>query len=194
MLIFVIPTATASANSSKHTTAVLLLLAIVLRLLMCEKKRQRKSSCVHMPKKSMKSTEDLNRRRKKRRSRARFIHDLYTLVQEEHKSDRDIVKWVDGGSAIVIQNPSEFQKKILPKYCSHSTISSFERQMNFYRFQRMGVGDSTASNKRLPRGSAIKYRHPRFHQNASQEVLSSIKRSTNPCKYENQSLNSLIAK
>ena len=64
------------------------------------------------------------------KSRAQFVFKLHALLCKE---DGDIVQWIDGGSAFLINDPNSFATRLLPIYCGHKTFTSFERQMNFYR-------------------------------------------------------------
>jgi|TARA_B100000780_G_C20923597_1_gene368026 hypothetical protein len=64
-------------------------------------------------------------------TRAQFIFKLHTMVGTE---DANIVTWIKDGSAFLIKQPEMFAKHLLPKYCGHKTFTSFERQMNFYRY------------------------------------------------------------
>ena len=66
------------------------------------------------------------------------------------------ISWHDGGSALVVWRPKLFASKILPMHFNHSNFASFERQLNFYRFQKMGVGDNKPTGKRLRRGAPVK--------------------------------------
>lgn len=65
------------------------------------------------------------------KSRAQFVFKLHALICKENG---DIVQWIDGGSAFLIKEPASFAKQLLPVYCGHKTFTSFERQMNFYRY------------------------------------------------------------
>ena len=65
------------------------------------------------------------------KSRAQFVFKLHALICKENG---DIVQWIDGGSAFLIKEPALFAKQLLPVYCGHKTFTSFERQMNFYRY------------------------------------------------------------
>ena len=68
------------------------------------------------------------------KSRAQFVFKLHDMICKENG---DIVQWIDGGSAFLIKDPSLFAKRLLPVYCGHKTFTSFERQMNFYRYVKM---------------------------------------------------------
>ena len=119
---------------------------------------------------SKKNTRDVD-------TRAQFIEKLHQMIETE---DGKIVAWLPDGLSFLIKNPDLFAKRLLPKYCGHTTFTSFERQMNFYRFQRMGPHEKEPSRKRFRRGSAVKYRHKDFRPNSTQEQLRTIKRRTCP--------------
>ena len=70
------------------------------------------------------------------KSRAQFVFKLHDMICKENG---DIVQWIDGGSAFLIKDPSLFAKRLLPVYCGHKTFTSFERQMNFYRYVTQNV-------------------------------------------------------
>jgi hypothetical protein len=67
----------------------------------------------------------------KKDTRAQFIFKLHKMISTE---GGNIVEWTSDGSAFLIKNPDLFATHLLPKYCGHKTFTSFERQMNFYRY------------------------------------------------------------
>jgi hypothetical protein len=52
----------------------------------------------------------------------------------------DIVSWQPHGRCFVVYKPQDFQSIILPKYFKLSKLSSFQRQLNLYGFQRLTFG------------------------------------------------------
>ena len=67
----------------------------------------------------------------KKTSRAQFITKLHTMLTKENGT---IIRWTADGTAFLILKPLLFACNLLPKYCGHKTFTSFERQMNFYRY------------------------------------------------------------
>jgi hypothetical protein len=111
------------------------------------------------------------------RRRAQFILKLHSIITSPNA---DIIQWSSEGRTFTIKQPDLFQKKLLPKICSHNTFASFERQMHSYSFERMGEHETQPSRKRFKKGSAVKYRHPMFYQDSTQESLMNIVRRTTP--------------
>jgi hypothetical protein len=64
-----------------------------------------------------------------------------------------IVSWQPHGRSFVVHEPQEF-KKILPQYFMQSKLSSFQRQLNLYGFQRLtkGIDRSGYYNELFLRG------------------------------------------
>ena len=52
----------------------------------------------------------------------------------------DVVSWQPHGRCFVIYKLKDFQDIVLPKYFKLSKISSFQRQLNLYGFQRLTIG------------------------------------------------------
>ena len=50
----------------------------------------------------------------------------------------------------------------------------------FNSFERMGEHETTPTRKRFKKGAAIKYQHPMFHRDSTQECLMKIVRRTSP--------------
>ena len=90
----------------------------------------------------------------------RFVDVLFEILG--HEAYKEYISWHDGGSAFVVWRPKLFATKILPMHFNHSNFASFERQLNFYRFQKMGVSDNKPTGKRLRRGAPVKFRHKLF--------------------------------
>ena len=73
---------------------------------------------------------------------------------------------------------------ILPLYFNHSNLASFERQMNFYSFAKMGINETIPSGKRFKKEAAVKFKHTYFRQNAEGN-LGLIVRKTCPMLHKN---------
>ena len=65
------------------------------------------------------------------RRRAQFILKLHSIITSPNA---DIIQWSNEGRTFTIKQPDLFQKKLLPKICSHNTFASFERQMHSYSY------------------------------------------------------------
>lgn len=92
-----------------------------------------------------------------------FPLKLYQLVQA---GPPDVVAWSDNGKSFLVVNADAFCNKILPKHFRHNKLTSFQRQLNLYGFQRIAKGTE-----------AGRYRHALFERNKP-ELLSSIKRES----------------
>ncbi|ELP89470.1 HSF type DNA-binding domain containing protein, partial [Entamoeba invadens IP1] len=66
-----------------------------------------------------------------------FISKLYELVNNHETST--YICWSEefNKKAIIIPDPVEFSKVILPKFFKHSNICSFVRQLNIYGFRKL---------------------------------------------------------
>jgi len=52
----------------------------------------------------------------------------------------DVVSWQPHGRCFVVHKPQEFQEIVLPMYFKLTKLSSFQRQLNLYGFQRLTLG------------------------------------------------------
>ena len=66
------------------------------------------------------------------------LHDMLDKAMEEGYGD--IVSWQPHGRCFVVYKAKEFQDIVLPKYFKLNKISSFQRQLNLYGFQRLTFG------------------------------------------------------
>jgi len=66
------------------------------------------------------------------------LHDMLDKAMAEGHGD--IVSWQPHGRCFVVYKAQDFQKIILPKYFKLSKLSSFQRQLNLYGFQRLTSG------------------------------------------------------
>ena len=66
-----------------------------------------------------------------------FISKLYELVNTPETDEYIYWSKEFDKKAIVIPDPVEFSKTILPKYFKHSNICSFVRQLNIYGFRKV---------------------------------------------------------
>ena len=142
-----------------------------------------------MGKSVSKLIEDIDTKKyvERRQRQGAFILKLHTVLLKED-SESTIVQWSSDGTSFLIRDTARFAKHLLPNICSHSTFASFERQMNFYGFERTGEHDKDFDSsyfrrvKLVRRGSAIRYRHKDFNRSSSKKKLNAIKRRTYPTK------------
>ena len=66
------------------------------------------------------------------------LHEMLSRVEDDGFAD--IVSWQPHGRCFVVHKPKQFVE-ILPRYFALSKISSFQRQLNLYGFQRLTRGD-----------------------------------------------------
>mmetsp|Transcript_13524 Transcript_13524/g.28546 ORF Transcript_13524/g.28546 Transcript_13524/m.28546 type:complete len:243 (-) Transcript_13524:245-973(-) len=90
-------------------------------------------------------------------SKLPFAWKLYEMLETVQRKcvDTDIVSWVDDGTAFKVHDLKRFVEKIVPAYFKQSKYKSFQRQLYFYGFKRVGHTDKVGQTV----GS---YRHPRF--------------------------------
>ena len=93
-----------------------------------------------------------------------FPEKIYFMLEAVSNDTPTVVSFVDNGTAFLIHKPRIFETEIMPLYFSSSRMSSFQRQLNIYGFQRVDKGQW--------RGS---YRHPYFVQ-GKPDLLKKIKR------------------
>ena len=89
-----------------------------------------------------------------------FVQILFDIVNDEH--NKTYVAWHDNGLSVAIWKPKAFAENVLPAYYNHNNFNSFERQLNFYGFNKMGINESKPSKKRTRRGDSVKFKHPQF--------------------------------
>jgi hypothetical protein len=62
------------------------------------------------------------------------------LDQIEQDGHADVISWQPHGRCFVVHKPKEFVDNILQKYFKQSKLTSFQRQLNLYGFQRLTRG------------------------------------------------------
>ena len=114
--------------------------------------------------------------------RATFILKLWDMLNSE--VSKPAVDWVDDGTAFAVLDRDKFVDEILPAFFNHNNIASFERQMNFYSFAKMGIEESVTTGRRFRHGASVKFKHTYFRQN-EKESLGLIVRKTCPLNNKN---------
>ena len=72
-----------------------------------------------------------------------FPQKLYRMLEEVEKTDQeDVLSFSPDGRAFAIHKPDIFTEDILPRYFSTTRISSFQRQLHHYGFQRIITGQN----------------------------------------------------
>jgi hypothetical protein len=70
-----------------------------------------------------------------------FPLKLHTILDSiENDGYAEVISWQPHGRCFVIHKPKDFMEYVMPKYFNHTKISSFQRQLNLYGFQRLTKG------------------------------------------------------
>jgi hypothetical protein len=86
--------------------------------------------------------------------------------------DPDVAGWSNGGTSFTIYDFKRLEDEYLPKYFNHSKSSSFQRQLNFYGFQKLrGEPDLQTHTE------SVRFAHEYFRKGRS-DLLHKIQRST----------------
>ncbi|OQS00155.1 HSF-type DNA-binding [Thraustotheca clavata] len=67
-----------------------------------------------------------------------FLQKTYTMFENSPDS---VAAWANNGTTIVIKDPEEFARSVLPKYFKHNNFASYVRQLNFYGFRKYKKDD-----------------------------------------------------
>jgi heat shock transcription factor 1 len=87
----------------------------------------------------------------------------------------DVICWDSEGTKFEIKRPEEMSEVVLPKYFRHKKFSSFQRQLNYFGFKKVGKGEL---------GSF--YSHSLFNRDQPEDILK-IRRRTNKKKSDKDS-------
>ncbi|EQC29054.1 hypothetical protein SDRG_13209 [Saprolegnia diclina VS20] len=108
-----------------------------------------------------------------------FLQKTYALFDEAPAA---VASWAHEGRTVVVKDPQEFARTILPQYFKHSNFASFVRQLNFYGFRKykrdeMLFGDSYATVAETGMQYWWEFYHPKFVR-AAPQLMSTIRRKT----------------
>ena len=79
--------------------------------------------------------------RRRRGSEEQFPGKLHRMMEHVEKESLDnIISWVCDGRAIMIHDPNELVKVLLPNFFCQTKFRSFERQLNMWHFERLVKG------------------------------------------------------
>ncbi|ETW08156.1 hypothetical protein H310_02493 [Aphanomyces invadans] len=102
-----------------------------------------------------------------------FLQKIYAMFED---SPVRIAGWMNKGTTVVIKEPEEFAKAILPQYFKHSNFSSFVRQLNFYGFRKFKK-DDILIEAHDPTKNWWEFRHEKFVRHMP-ELMAQIRRKT----------------
>lgn len=109
----------------------------------------------------------------KTRGQPAFLDKTYMMVDQCNTDDSAISDWSADGKSFTVKDPVKFAEIYIPKFFKHSNFSSFVRQMNFYGFRKVKVGEGANDAKQ----SSWQFKHPKF-QRGQKHMLTDIKRRT----------------
>jgi len=70
-----------------------------------------------------------------------FPTKLYRMLEDVEKvGNKSIISWSNDGLFFVVHQPKVFAEGYMKKYFNQSKYKSFQRQLNFYKFQRVAHG------------------------------------------------------
>ncbi|CAK4083002.1 unnamed protein product [Aphanomyces euteiches] len=102
-----------------------------------------------------------------------FLQKTYTLFEN---APSDIACWANNGTTVVIKDPDEFARSMLPKYFKHNNFASFVRQLNFYGFRKYKKDDILIQEDEATK-NWWEFYHEKFLRHAP-ELMSQIRRKT----------------
>ena len=81
-----------------------------------------------------------------------FPWKLHQILDDASSQNFDtVISWVPSQNGFKVHKPKEFDSDIMPKYFHQTKYKSFQRQLNMWGFERVGIGQQKGS-----------YLHPYF--------------------------------
>jgi hypothetical protein len=68
------------------------------------------------------------------------LHELLERAEIEHLTD--IISWQPHGRAFVVHQPKKFVSGLMPRFFRQTKLTSFQRQLNLYGFNRLTKGET----------------------------------------------------
>jgi hypothetical protein len=100
-----------------------------------------------------------------------FPHKLFDLMANVVKSgSTDVISWSVDGTGFIVHDHARFASEFLPTYFGHNQMRSFDRQLNYWEFERTNA--NKISNKSFGGKS---WKHP-FFQKDRRDLLKDILR------------------
>jgi len=94
-----------------------------------------------------------------------FPTKLYRMLEDvERFGNKSVISWSNDGLFFIVHQPKVFAESWMKKYFNQSKYKSFQRQLNFYKFQRVAHGKVLGV-----------YSHPLFRR-GQMETLNEIRR------------------
>ena len=69
------------------------------------------------------------------------LYQMLDIITKENSDLTQIISWQPHGRAFVIHKPKAFVDEVLPRFFKQSKLTSFQRQLNLYGFERLTRGD-----------------------------------------------------
>jgi hypothetical protein len=75
-----------------------------------------------------------------------FPEKLHLMLESIEEEGLDhVVSWLPHGRSFMVHKPKEFVAEIMPNYFKQTKLTSFQRQLNLYGFQRITTGNERGS-------------------------------------------------
>jgi hypothetical protein len=101
---------------------------------------------------------------------APFVSKLWKILLEQELSGSTLCEWDSTGATFTISSPASFASLILPKYFSHAKYASFQRQLNYFAFAKVG---KSASHLDQP----CCYEHPLFRRGHPDNLVKIVRKT-----------------
>ncbi|OQR88147.1 HSF-type DNA-binding [Achlya hypogyna] len=107
-----------------------------------------------------------------------FLQKTYALFDEAPPTTAG---WAHGGRTVVVKDPQEFARTILPQYFKHNNFASFVRQLNFYGFRKYKRDERLFGQQETVLEEGMQYwwefYHPKFLRDQPR-LMGQIRRKT----------------